>query len=136
MKVDRGLILAAVIAVVLGVTACSVDTFMPKGPEEQPPEEIDEGGTTEGEPEIAPSVTIGESPTAADSMDGMFREWENSHSQYERGLFTPEEFEPRIERWRLNMAFPGFQEVWEATRMTFAPSFRAEIDRIVAEVGG
>ena len=50
MKVDRGLILAAVIAVVLGVTACSVDTFMPKGPEEQPPEEIDEGGTTENCP--------------------------------------------------------------------------------------
>ncbi len=68
--------------------------------------------------------------------NGMFREWENSHSQYERGLFTPEEFEPRIETWRLNMGSPGYREVWAGRRETFAPSFRAEIDRIVAEVGG
>ena len=68
-------------------------------------------------------------------VNGMLREWENSLYQYERGLFTPEEFEPRMERWRLNMAFPGFRGVWAGTRETFAPGFRAEIDRIVAEVG-
>ena len=68
-------------------------------------------------------------------VNGMLREWENSLYQYERGLFTPEEFEPRMERWRLSMAFPGFREVWAGTRETFAPGFRAEIDRIVAEVG-
>ena len=53
--------------------------------------------------------------------NGIFREWENSHYQYERGLFTTEEFEPRIERWRLNMAFPGNREVWTRVRDTISP---------------
>ena len=65
---------------------------------------------------------------------GIFREWENSHYQYERGLFTAEEFEARVERWRVNMSNPGFRGYWERSRQTFAPSFRAAIDRIVAEV--
>ena len=56
--------------------------------------------------------------------------------QYERGLFIPEEFEARVVRWRLNMRNPGYRDVWETNRETFAPSFRAEIDRIVADVGG
>jgi len=68
------------------------------------------------------------------SIHGIMREWENSQYQFERGLFTPEEFEPRMERWRLNMAQPGYRDAWEGNRLTFAPSFRAEIDRIVAEV--
>ena len=67
---------------------------------------------------------------------GLMREWENSHYQYQQGLFTPEEFEPRVERWRQTMSLPGYREYWEGQREIFAPSFRAEIDRIVAEVGG
>ena len=62
------------------------------------------------------------------------REWENSHYQYESGLFTVDEFEPRIERWRGSMTLPGFREAWARARQGFSPSFRAEIDRIVAEV--
>ena len=31
---------------------------------------------------------------------GIFREWENSYYQYEIGLFSPEEFEGRLQRWR------------------------------------
>ncbi len=38
--------------------------------------------------------------------------------------------------WRVNMGSLGYREGWTGTRETFAPSFRAEIDRIVAEVGG
>ena len=68
-----------------------------------------------------------------------FREWENSHYQFERGLFTPEDFEPRRERWRRTMsssfeAPEGYRSVWSFSRDYFSPSFRAEIDRIVAEV--
>jgi len=63
-----------------------------------------------------------------------FREWENSHYQYESGLFTSDEFEPRIERWRRSMAFPGFREAWERSRESYSPSFRTEVDRIVAEL--
>ncbi len=69
-------------------------------------------------------------------VNGILREYENSHYQYERGLFTPEEFEARVLRWGRNMRNPGFCDVWQIDRETFAPSFRAEIDRIVAEVGG
>ena len=65
---------------------------------------------------------------------GIFREWENSHYQYERGLFTEEEFEARVERWRQSMTSLGYQQYWAGQRETFAPSFRAEIDLIVAEV--
>ena len=34
------------------------------------------------------------------------------------------------------MRFPDYRNVWLARREVYAPSFRAEIDRIVAEVGG
>ena len=67
-------------------------------------------------------------------LDGVFREWENSHYQYERGLFTEQEFEARVGRWRQSLASPGFEQYWADQREVFAPSFRAEIDRIVAEV--
>ena len=67
----------------------------------------------------------------------VFREWENAHYQFERGLFTPEEYEARFARWRAVVGFQGgVREAWMETRDGFAPSFRAEIDAIVAEVGG
>jgi hypothetical protein len=65
---------------------------------------------------------------------GVIREWENSHYQYERGLFTSEEFQARVTNWRGAMNNWVFREVWTNWRETYAPSFRAEIDRIVAEV--
>ena len=61
------------------------------------------------------------------------REWENSHYQYESGLFTADEFEPRIQRWRRSMTFPGCRGVWARSREGFSPSFRTEVDRLVAE---
>ena len=69
-------------------------------------------------------------------VHGIMREWENSLYQFERGLFTAEEFEAYTRRWRMNMsAHRGYREFWEGSmKETFAPSFRAEIDRIVAEV--
>ena len=67
-------------------------------------------------------------------VNGIFREWENSHYQYERGLFGADEFLPRVERWRGGLSRPYFRDRWASQRLTFAPSFRAEIDRIVAEV--
>jgi hypothetical protein len=69
---------------------------------------------------------------------GIFREAENSYYQFERGLFTPDEYEARSQFWRL--IFTGdhaaaYADVWQSFRVSFAPDFRAEIDRIVAEVG-
>ena len=69
-------------------------------------------------------------------VHGILREFEDSHYQYERGLFTEEEYLARTVRWRVNMARPGWRDVWANQGETYAPSFRAEIDRIVAQVGG
>ena len=65
---------------------------------------------------------------------GILREFENSHYQYEQGLFDPDDFEARVVRWRKQMRTRGWRDVWEDERDTFSPRFRAEIDRIVAEV--
>jgi hypothetical protein len=67
-----------------------------------------------------------------------FREWENSQYQYEQGLFNEEDYVARRERWRAVLTdrppSASWREFWEVARSDFAPSFRAEIDRIVAEV--
>jgi len=64
-----------------------------------------------------------------------FREWENSYYQYERGLFTAEEFEARRERWRTSLEnYPRQRRHWTTVRTGYAPSFQAEIDRMVAEL--
>jgi len=67
-------------------------------------------------------------------MQGVLRTWENEYYQYEQGLYSAADFAPRLERMRRNMEIPMFQQAWDGQRDTFAPSFRAEIDRIVAEV--
>ena len=70
-------------------------------------------------------------------VQGMLREYENSHYQYERGLFTPKEFEPRRRAWGGGFRnSQGWRDTWADSRENYSPSFRAEIDRIVAEVGG
>ena len=70
-------------------------------------------------------------------VHGMLREHENSHYQFQRGLFNTEDFEARTARFQTNFTrFQGWRDVWAANRDYFAPSFRAEIDRIVSEVGG
>ncbi len=73
-------------------------------------------------------------------VSAQIREWENSFYQYERGLFTEDELEARRNRWRGAMtgaaSGAAYRAWWQIIRGSFAPSFRAEIDRIVAEVGG
>jgi hypothetical protein len=65
---------------------------------------------------------------------GELREWENSYYQYLSGLYRPEDFEPRLTRWRSALNSDARRQRWEDTRLQYSPSFRAEIDRIVAEV--
>ncbi len=68
---------------------------------------------------------------------GQLREWENSFYQFERGLFSGDEFEARREFWRTVLRREEeVRDFYSFNRPNFAPSFRAEIDRIVAEVGG
>ncbi|MGB4246646.1 MAG: hypothetical protein WBJ75_02910 [Pseudohongiellaceae bacterium] len=65
-------------------------------------------------------------------LAGVWREWENSHYQFQQGLFDRDEFEPRMERWRSTMRVKAVRDSWVATRMNYSPSFRAEVDAIVA----
>ena len=65
-------------------------------------------------------------------LAGVWREWENSHYQFQQGLFDRDEFEPRMERWRSTMRVKAVRDSWVATRMNYSPAFRAEVDTIVA----
>lgn len=64
-------------------------------------------------------------------MAGVWREWENSYYQFERGLFEIEEFEPRMERWRAQMLSPSARALWRGNRLWYAPNFRSVVDNIV-----
>lgn len=66
-------------------------------------------------------------------LAGVWREWENSHYQFQQGLFDRDEFEPRMQRWRSTMRVKTVRDSWVATRMNYSPTFRAEVDAIVAE---
>ena len=68
-------------------------------------------------------------------LAGQFREWENSHYQFEQGLFSQGEYDARRVRWTRQLSESKFtSDLWKDFRMEYAPSFRAEIDTIVQEV--
>ena len=68
-------------------------------------------------------------------LAGQFREWENSHYQFEQGLFSQDEYDARRVRWTRQLSESKYtSDLWKDFRMEYAPSFRAEIDRIVREV--
>ena len=68
-------------------------------------------------------------------LAGVWREWENSYYQYQSGLFDSSEFEPRMGRWRSQMANAATKLQWCAQREWFAPDFRVEVDGIVRADG-
>jgi hypothetical protein len=68
-------------------------------------------------------------------LAGVWREWENSYYQYKSGLFDSSEFEPRMGRWRSQMATPATQLQWCNQRQWFALDFMEEVDRIVRASG-
>lgn len=77
-------------------------------------------------------LEAGERMMHAYFLAGVWREWENSHYQFQQGLFDRDEFEPRMERWRSTMRVRAVRDSWVATRMNYSPAFRAEVDAIVA----
>jgi len=64
---------------------------------------------------------------------GVIREWENSYYQYEQGLFDPEEFAPRLVRWRDVISLGPMRAYWSSSREQFSPRFRDEIDAILQQ---
>ena len=67
-------------------------------------------------------------------LTGVWREWENSYYQYQRGLFDADEFEPRTLRWRSQMEPDAARALWAGTRMWYAPGFREIVDGFVDEI--
>lgn len=61
------------------------------------------------------------------------REWENSHYQYQRGLFSAVEYEGRVANMRAMINTPGFRWVWRNERDKFSAAFRDVIDGFLAE---
>jgi hypothetical protein len=54
-------------------------------------------------------------------VNALFRIWENEIYQYKRGLYSEEEFLPRIESWRYQYnRNPGMSYVWEANQPAFS----------------
>lgn len=71
----------------------------------------------------------------ASHLLAVFREWENSHYQYEQGLFSAEEYEARRSVWIAMMAgTQAARDVWSGVGDWHSPNFRAEVDAIVAEI--
>lgn len=66
----------------------------------------------------------------------VFREWENSHYQFQHGLFSADEYEGRLVNMRTMIRAPGFRWAWANEGDKFAPSFRALIDGFLAEQKG
>jgi len=67
-------------------------------------------------------------------LTGVWREWENSYYQFERGLFDAEEFEPRMVRWQSQMETRAARAYWAGTRLWYAPGFRAVVDGYVQAI--
>lgn len=76
----------------------------------------------------------GEYHMYAYAVQGILREYENSFYQHRVGLFDDEEFEVRLVKLRTGFTTRGWRELWALVRLAFAPDFRDEIDRIVAEL--
>ena len=63
-----------------------------------------------------------------------FRMWENEWYQYEKGLFSAQEFEPRMNLWRGFMCRDSYKWYWEnRLRNNHSPSFAQQIDSIITE---
>lgn len=79
------------------------------------------------------SLSLDEYTMATRFLNALFREWENSHYQYQRGLFTEDEYEARTRVWRGLMDRPFLKDRWIEDRQGYATSFQSEIDRIIEE---
>ena len=66
-------------------------------------------------------------------LQGIMREWENSHRQFQLGLFSQDEFEARLNRWRSLLAIDSARNVWTRSRSSFASDFRLLVDGLVEE---
>jgi hypothetical protein len=65
------------------------------------------------------------------TANATLRVWENTHYQYERGLFIESEFQADLAVWRELMQEPQFSDLWRRSRHTYSESFRAVIDGLI-----
>jgi len=68
-------------------------------------------------------------------FQGVYQEGENFHGQFDRGLFTPEEFTARVSRLKaLLESATAAREVWRSRGDSCSETFIQEVDDIVAGV--
>ncbi len=67
-------------------------------------------------------------------VNALFRIWENEIYQFERGLYSEEEFLPRVETWRYQYnRNPGMSYVWEVNGSGFSRGLVEVIENFESE---
>ena len=61
------------------------------------------------------------------------RIWENEFFQYRKGLFEIDEFEARVNTWKVAVTTKSTLNVWRNSETQFAPSFRNYLNDIINE---
>ena len=61
------------------------------------------------------------------------RIWENEFFQYRKGLFELDEFEARVNTWKVAVTTKSTLNVWRNSETQFAPSFRNYLNDIINE---
>ncbi len=68
------------------------------------------------------------------AASAIMRTTENAFSQYQDGLVTDAHFASAKASARAFLASPGYRALWQATRLSREPGFRAFMDQLEAEV--
>jgi len=68
------------------------------------------------------------------AASAIMRTAENAFSQYQDGLVTDAHFESAKASARVFFGSPGYRALWQATRLSREPGFRAFMDQLDAEV--
>jgi len=68
-------------------------------------------------------------------VQSSFRLWENEYYQYQIGLYSDAEIQPRIDRWQSSLSrWPGMAGLWCQNNYSFAADFRDLLNSFVNEV--
>ena len=65
-------------------------------------------------------------------VQSSFRMWENEWYQYQMGLYSEEEFLPRLARIESTMSMCSFRKVWKDGAL-YSPSFRNLVNGMIEE---
>ena len=80
------------------------------------------------------SLTPTERLQFINSVNVLYRYWENVHYQYRMGLYDESEFSTHKEAWRIYMNRDEAPvRFWCERRLTFSPEFRSDMDELLSK---